>query len=336
MRTSFLQFIYPPDVKMKNYTMLSMSESTLLLRFINPRTGPVISITSAPYPSFLRRWLWYSTARLHPQWEEQPAPFRILRPCGGGWSSDKEESQRKAVAEAIERWAFRYYSKVSPTDAGLNVNPTTDGFAALPAPLGEQRLVTNAYCEALERWLLNRMWDHGDIIFSCIQPENQLLLKLFAPFQGQLHCFQSILSTNQSELPIPEKVTFCLCVFETAPGGAIPGSACGVSPQATLERAILEAYIHVRTFMRMRNHSLEYFENILEKRLYYYGSHIRGYDMVKDRIKQAPASAPVQTPKIVFSKRLEGPWNPEVLIHRVMLPSDSKPANGDALERFLI
>jgi hypothetical protein len=259
-----------------------------------------------------------------------------MRPCGGGWSVDKEESQCKAVTEAVERWAFLHCSKHSPAEAGLDVNPTTDGFAALPASLGEERLVIHAYCEALERWGLNRLWDDGDIAFRRVKPQDDRLLKLFAPFPGELHCFEAAASLDRS-CPIPTtQLTFCLCVFETPTGGAIPGSGCGVSPQATLERAVLEAYVHARAFAKMKDRGVESFENLTEKRLCFFGSQARGYAMVKERIKESACPEPFKAPDIAFSKRLNGPWNPEVLVHRVMLSGDPKAATDPALERFLI
>jgi len=316
--------------------MLTSSAAPALLRFIDPQAGPIVSLISSPHPSFWRRWLWYSTARLHPEWEAQPAPFHVLRPCGAGWSTDKEESQCKAVTEAVERWAFRYCSKHSPAEAGLEVNPTTDGFAALPATLGEKRLLIHAYCEALERWGLNRLWDHGDIAFRHVKPHDDRLLKLFVPFPGELHCFEAVASLDRSSPVSPTQLTFCLCVFETPTGGAIPGSACGASPQATLERAVLEAYVHVRAFAKMKDRAVESFENLIEKRLCFFGNQTRGYAMVKERIKETVSPAPIKAPDIAFSKRLNGPWNPEVLVLRVMLSGDSKAANDTALDRFSI
>ncbi|OGR77566.1 MAG: hypothetical protein A2X40_06700 [Elusimicrobia bacterium GWC2_65_9] len=263
-------------------------------------------------------------------------PFHVLRPCGAGWSSDKEESQCKAVTEAVERWAFRYCSKHSPAEADLDVNPTTDGFAALPATLGEERLFIHAYCEALERWGLSRLWDHGDIAFRRVRPHNDQVLKLFARFPGQLHCFEAIVKLDRSNQTLATQLVFCLCVFETPTGGAIPGSACGAHSQIALERAMLEAYVHVRAFARMKDCNVESFENMIEKRLCFFGNQTRGYAMVKERIQETASPGPINPPDIAFSKRLDGPWNPEVLVHRVMISGDSRAANDAALERFLI
>lgn len=307
-----------------------------LLRFIDPDTGPVISLISSPHPSFWRRWLWYSTARLHPQWEAQSQPFKVMRPCGAGWSSDKEESQSKAVTEAVERWAFRYCTKHSPVEAGLDMNPTTDGFAALPAPLGEERLFIHAYCEALERWTLNRMWDRGDIVFRRVRPNNNRVLRLFARFPGKLHCFEAAVVLDRAIPGLPMQLVFLLCVFETPSGGAIPGSACGGDPQAVLDHAMLEAYVHIGAFARMKGRPIESFENMIEKRLCFFGNGTRGYAMVKEHIKETTSPMPIKPPDIEFSRRLGGPWNPEVLVHRVLIAGTSQTSHRHTLERFLI
>lgn len=96
-----------------------MSESKLLIKFIDPKNGPVVSITTVPYPSFWRRCLWHSTAKLNPVFNLQDRAAKIFDTCsGGGWSSNKEQSQCKAITEAIERWSYNYYSEVDPHKAG--------------------------------------------------------------------------------------------------------------------------------------------------------------------------------------------------------------------------
>jgi len=309
--------------------------TSVLLKFVNPLTGPVISITSSPHPGFWRRWLWLSTARLHPKWVNSNRSLKVLTNCGGGWSSDKTQSQCKAVTEAIERWAFRYYSLHAPNEAGLDVDPTTNGFAALPSLVGEETVLMNAYCESLERWALSRMWDDRDIFFREASIENEKLRNLFADFNGHLHCFKAALMANNHDGLPPRVVYFYLCVFETDTGGAIPGSACGEDHQNTLERATLESYNHVIAYERMKKRQLALFTDIAEQRLYFFANHKNGYNMVKERIKQIADSKIHDTPKILLSKRLRGPWDPEVFVHRVLV-KDSKLIKEGGVERFLI
>lgn len=305
-----------------------------LLKFIDPADGPVISISSVPYPTFWRRGFWHSTAQLHPEWTGRESS-KILQPCGGGWSRDKEESQCKAVTEAIERWCFQWHSKFSPKDAGLDIDPTTNGFAALPSVFGKERVIGNAYCEALERWALNRIWDHGDIPVSEITFGAGRLSKLFDTLKGSGRCFKSILRQRNGDASFSGENIFCLALFKTKDGGVVPGSACGINPDATAERAILEAYIHARAYDRMKKNKMFVFDNILEKRLYFFGSNPKARCMVEERLKCSEPVIYNNLPRICFSRDLVGPWGPEVLVHRLLL-EDSRPFSEGGVERFLI
>lgn len=308
--------------------------ASILLKFVNPKAGPIISISSTPYPNFWRRGLWHSTAQLHPDWNPG-SPAKIFGACGGGWSPDKEQSQCKAVTEAIERWAYRYYSRFSPDTAGFDMDPTSNGFAALPHLLGKDRLIMNAYCEALERWALNRICDRSGLkLYDCLVEDNNPM-KLFAGLKGRLHCLGANLLTRSSGQLQPREVVFYLCIFETMTGGAIPGSACGEHALSTMGRALSETFINVMAFNRMKKRKLTAFEDILEQRLYHFGNSMEGYAAVMRMIKKSNSDARHRTPEIIFSKGLDGPWNPEVLVHRVLV-KDSKPVTTGGIDRFLI
>ncbi|MEK7722580.1 MAG: YcaO-like family protein [Elusimicrobiota bacterium] len=306
-----------------------------LLRFVNPEIGPVVSITSTPYPDLLSRWIWQSTAQLHPDCGLSGAQLKVFEACGGGWSKDKEQSQCKAVTEALERWAYRHYYHFFQKTAALDIDPTSNGFAALPYSLGETEVIINAYCEALERWILNRIWDHGDLELYKIPAEENSIAKLFAGFKGKLHCLgMKLQAYNFDQIP-PLETFFNLCVFETETGGVIPGSACGKDSQAAMERALLETFINVTAFDLMKKRNLTAFDDILEQRLYHFGNSNQGYPGVEKRILRSDARPFSGTPKVIFSKRLAGLWEPEVLVHRVLVDG-SMPVTEGGMERFVI
>jgi hypothetical protein len=294
-----------------------------------------VSIISTPYPDLIHRSLWQSTAQLHADCGLSGAQSKVFGTCGGGWSSDKELSQCKAVTEAIERWAYRRYCRFSPKEAALDIDPTSNGFAALPHSLSEKQVMINAYSEALERWILNRIWDYGDLELYPSSIQESSITKLFDGFKGKLHCFEMKLQPhNLDQLPRIETF-FKLCVFETETGGAIPGSACGNNSQSVGERALLEAFINVTAFNLMRKRDLTVFDDILEQRLYYFGNRKQGYSEVEKRILNPNTRTCSETPKVIFSKRLPGPWEPEVLVHRVLVEG-SMPVTLGGIERFVI
>jgi len=311
-----------------------MSASTLA-RFINPKTGPIISIVSTPYPGFFSRRFWQSAARLHPDCGACGMKTKIFVPCGGGWSRDKEVSQCKAVSEAIERWAFRYYCRGEKGNAGLDIDPTSNGFAALPAFLGEDRLITGAFCEAVERWALGRMWDHGDIGLMETESLESPATELFECSKGKLHCFMTKFLAAKPGQVCREEVTFCLCIFETSEGGAIPGSACGTDRSSVFERAAAEAFVNLSAFNSMRKKKIGVFEDILEKRLHFFGSRPDGYKEVSGKLNRSGGTASCEVPEVIFSKRLSGPWEPEVLVHRVLVDNARLVTFGGA-DRFVL
>lgn len=304
-----------------------------LLRFIDPQSGPIVGISTSAHPSFWRRLLWYSTAELHPRWLDPSRKGVELLFGGAGWSTDKENSQCIAVTEAIERWAYRFYATSGAKECGIDLDPTTNGFAALPSAMGSLPLMMHAYHEALERWALNRMWDDAGIRFREAQPEDDLL-PMFSQFKGCVKCFTATLQGQVLESIPAEPVVFCLCVFFNERGGAIPGSACTKSSSSAVRRAMLEAYVHVRAFSRLERKAASSMD-ITEERLLFFATEPRAGAMVSERLRLSDSPIPQQTTKIILSKHLPGPWNPEVDIYRVIV-EDSEPINSGGAERFVI
>lgn len=304
-----------------------------LLRFVDPDSGPIVRITTAIHPSFWRRLLWYSIAELHPRWLDPGRKCAELRFGGAGWDGDKENSQCIAVTEAIERWAYRFYSTSRPRDCGLDVDPTTNGFAALPSSMGIQPLIRHAYHEALERWALNRIWDDADFHLRETQPEKQLL-PMFSRFKGRVRCFAATLNGRALESIAAEPAAFCLCIFFNDRGGAIPGSACAESPSSATKRAMLEAYIHATAFPRLEGKDTSNMD-ITEERLLFFAADPGAGAAITEKLRLSDSFAPQRTPKVVLSKYLPGPWNPEVNVYRVIV-EDSNPINSGGVERFVI
>jgi hypothetical protein len=313
--------------------MSSIAES--LRRFVDPTDGPVTSIQSAPYPSFWRRKIWHSGAPLHERWIPKERKLQVLQYAGGGWSRDREESQCKAVTEAIERWALRFYSLNAPNEAALHLDPTSNGFAALPASLGEARLISGAYCEAVERWTLARLWDQGGFPTREVALDDSTLAALLPKSLGESRCFETTLKSATPKLSGGDRLYFVLCLVKTAEGGVLPGSACGLHPNEVLERAVCEARIHINAFKRLSSKNGIQLANLTEQRLRHFAENPAGFDTIIRRLMISDTPPSMTAPPAAFSRRLHGEWDPEVSVHRVMVEQPLHLQEG-GLDRFLI
>lgn len=307
-----------------------------LLRFIDSETGPITKITSAPYPGLIRRICWHSSAFLHKRIAGSNGEFKIFNHgSGGGWSAHKEDSQIKAVVEAIERWAFYYHSgSQNAKSAALDIDSTTNGFAALPDIFGNEAVKENAYCEALERWLLDRVWYNGDVFFVDFPLERSWAAGLFGRQMERLHVYITEPICPEFSALSTKKVFFCLALLETDCGGMLPGSACGADLNAVAEHAIVELYSHHLAFEKLKALNPARLDSIIEARLYRFASSKSAGDAVKSRIKVGKGGI-LKVPEVVFSAAITGPWNPEVNVYRVLL-GDTVPFLVDGVDRFLI
>lgn len=304
-----------------------------LLRFLNKEQGPVTGITSVPYPGLWNARLWHSTATLHHAYV-LPDSGRVLVSAGSGWSPDREESQAKAVTEAVERWAYSLYQK-NVCAAALDKDNTTTGFAALPEEAPAAQLILNAYSEAVERWAVSSIWDAANIPLTEAEADPGVFQKLFKKLDGRLHCFRTGLKTLGAPVPAGDTLEFCLYVFETAQGGAVPGSACGDNWGIVSQRALTEVFTHATAFRRLEKQRPAVISNILERRLLRFGADPGGFVKVVERFWCVSGKLMPETPPVIFSSQLTGPWNPEISIHRVVL-KDSPPFVSGGEERFVI
>lgn len=306
-----------------------------LMRFLDPHKGPVVSLVSAPYPSFWTRALWHSSAILHPSIQSSlSTDTTVLKSCGSGWSSNKQESQSKAITEAVERWALSTYSRC-PQKAALDIDPTSTGFSALPSSFTRDQSRAISYCEALERWALNSIWDNADIPLEQAFFSDKVLLGLFRNLQGKVHLYRTEFTDAKLDSQSVFRTNFYLCLFETSAGGVIPGSACGVDAAVATRRAVLEAFTHARAFFRLKKLPAGETTNILEKRLLHFGDLDHGFAEISKRLSAGTASAVKSTPDIVFSGELAGPWNPEIVVYRIVLRGSPAFLSG-GIERFVI
>lgn len=304
-----------------------------LLRFLDKEQGPVTAMTSVPYPGVWNTQLWHSTATLHPAYVS-PNSGRVLVSAGSGWSTDREESQAKAVTEAVERWAF-FFCQKHPVGAALDKDNTTTGFAAMPEEAPSAGLVHNAYSEALERWIISSIWDAANIPLTEVEADPGVFRKFFKKLDGRLHCYRTRIGTSGEPVLGEGTLEFYYYIFETGQGGAVPGSACGANREAVSLRALTEVFTHATAFRRLEKQPSDLISDILERRLLRFGADPRGFDKVVERLRCGPGIVVPTAPSVIFSRRLVGPWNPEISIHRVVL-KDSPPFVSGGEDRFVI
>lgn len=301
-----------------------------VLRFINAEKGPITGIISAPYPGILRRRFWHSAAHLKSGPAGSAAGFKVLDDCGGAWSRNRELSQLKAVVEAVERWAYRSYCASDPAAAALDRDSTGNGFAAMPGPDAGGLAASNAFCEALERFLMDRLWEAGlgMKLSGSVDPQ---IADLFRRYGGVPAVYELNFSAELPGVPGRRDLFFFLCLFKPGTGGVIPGSSCSPEAVGGRERAMFECLNHCRAYERMKGRGEGELVNILEKRLYKFASSGGYFDKVVSKL----SGGGFEPPAVFFSRRLPGPWDPDIVVHRVLLEG-AAPINGGGLERFII
>jgi hypothetical protein len=309
-----------------------MSDSKLL-RFVDPQSGPVTSIISVPYSRFLHRTLWHSRALLAPHLAINPGSA-VFESCGSGWDKKKQNSQSKAVTEAVERWALCFYAK-DPGKAGLEIDGTSTGFAALPEDLGEERVRLNAYCEALERWLLNLIWNEAGISLKEGTVPRGVFTALFDKYGARAHLYGAEINSEAIKIKVSDRLYFSYCLLRTREGGVLPGSACGKNMRAASDRALAEAYMHLLALDRLKKKSQNDVVDILEKRVVFFGSDPGGFERVVKKLRLTADAVQTVSPEIAFSKKLSGPWEPEIVVWRVII-KNSRPFLAGGVDRFLI
>ncbi len=121
--------------------------------------GPVEKIEVVSYRDALKEMTYEALVYLKPHYKNAREKSGIYGKCDGS-GTDRSEvvAIRKGVAEAIERWAFYSLNAEKKHRAGLNVDPTSTGFAALPCfPRRAARRF--ALIEAVERWAITNWWN---------------------------------------------------------------------------------------------------------------------------------------------------------------------------------
>jgi hypothetical protein len=295
---------------------------TELLRYVDASRGPIICLESELQPSGHCPQLWCSRAKLH------PSCHLNKKTCSVGWGQSKEQSQTKAIVEAVERWAF--YSLKNSPKADFKTDPSSTGFAAAPKKLGQDFVFRNGGLEAVERWMMARIAD-GESVWLRAAPAERLgnLRSLFLGNEGQLLVYKSSCLLPR---PFPSEVAhFALVIFRFSHGGIVPGTACAKTLDEAIKRAGVECFNRLRKFRRLQE-GLESLDHFTTARLWNFATESKDVDDVFESIRRGlkePAKL-LEPPRVKSADLFDGPWNPEVLVGRVLLRGVPSMCEGGA------
>lgn len=253
---------------------------------VNPESGPIVRLATRQIHALSGKIEWEALAYLHPKLRpaEEPKHF-IYGTCDGtGTASTKSVACHKAISEALERWAFHQtYDDIDHRARyGLDVEPTTTGFAAWPG-LFSYAARHKALLEAAERWSIASWWT-GNIAHESIPSKTSQAIAIQAPFAK----------------------THIVVTFDTLANGLhVYGFAADCTQDAAIGRAHTEMERNARVLSIPRDHDPNL--GLLEKRLVYFSSS-NGRLQFLERLKHRSLSAGSK-PKLLVHAPLKGPWN---------------------------
>jgi len=297
-----------------------------LLRYVDPVHGPILGVDSSPQPGILRPAYWFSRAKLAVL---ERFSERLARPlAGAGWSPDKETSQRKAVTEGIERWA---HATTRPRAAGLDRDPTTNGFAALPLafPNADAHARRLALDEAVERWAMTRLSGTSPLPLQRFPPGKAVLALWRSP--RNLELFGASIASETDGV-----TQLRIAIGRFASGGIVLGAACACDPAAAEEKAWIEAFNGRRKFLRVIDGNEQLLPRISLQRLWHYATDPRAAGRLRARLAertQAGAATAV-APSVILSARIAGPWESDFVVWRCLV-DDAPPPTEGGLDRWI-
>jgi hypothetical protein len=168
-------------------------------------------------------------------------------PISGGFSEDRMQARKIAVAEFLERKAFRNLSESDvATQAawGLNLIPTACGFAA---GFDRENTVLRSIKEATERWVMSKWIDEQcqieEIPFSDLKTElDSISLFFVSQFEKVLFFKKTVVvPVNNQFLQITVAQTMGLTEL-----GIFPGSSAQYTTSGNVwQHALLESFRHL-------------------------------------------------------------------------------------------
>ncbi len=223
-------------------------------------------------------------------------PSKMIHSNSHGMGSDyiKNRAISKSISEAIERWA--YFETKNKKCEDYIISPNTSGFSAFPRKLKKQARDTSIY-EAYERWCLfelnkNRLSleykiDQGEFIYF--------------HFNNELKIFFAIIEQNLD----------------------LDRSAYGFAAARSLKDCLFKARVEKNrnifnlNYFKKNNLKIENLDRN-ERRLIYFSTN-EGNNYFKSLLN---LKNKVRTPKMLYSKEVEGKWSKYSAVWRTVFDID--------------
>jgi len=233
--------------------------------------------------------------------------------AGSGTDREPAVARHKAVAEAMERWAFhRLVGAERAAEFGFDVDPSSTGMAAFPGIFRRQAR-RRAVLEAIERWSLIAWWE-GRLAAERVSTDwpGVEAVAIEGPAGG---------------------VTAVVWARSTW-GGYVYGHAAEESIGAACEHAVVELARHewvlrAKWFREVATGARPTPSNIMEQRCLFFAGD-EGHALFLDRVAARPAGAPAGKPEVICDAFLPGPWSRYATVWRFAFrpPSDAYRAGG--------
>ncbi len=265
-------------------------------------TGPISKITTIQLKS---ENFWQASAWIHPDLLHSLAPHSLLYSSAPGCGTDASRihSIRKAIFEAMERWAF--VECMSSPDSSrksqlaLDWSTSTHGMAARGVS-DLKACRQHALCEALERHVLLNAWRGSISLQRDFRTQDTFGAQIY--FDSHTYYFALIQNTY-------------------APGRYAFGFSCRANETEALAHAKIELLRNVEALRISSGESSDQLRDLYEKRAYFFSTQT-GYDLFRDRIA-ARSTSKVQSitlrSPILCDRAVPGPWSRYCRVHRIVL-----------------
>jgi hypothetical protein len=252
-----------------------------------------------------------------------------------GISLSSDTALIKALVEFVERKAL-WEGGAKGIEPCLTER--SDGTAAFPLAMNLRTRAlsaarSNAYCEAVERFVWSKWWDDPDTHFSQQNVTNDIL-GLARPLIDAIDLEAKIRRLRIVEPTIESNsgIRVLILLAELHGGGCATGGAAGPkNSNEVIFRASSELLRHVLAIARIkRGHK---FDSFYERRLAYFGLG-RGDDLVRNRMN-SHGLTPIKLPPLKFDTTIPHELDHLVAVHRCYF--ENQPAFvGGTLERLCI
>ena len=234
---------------------------------------------------------------------------------GTGTAATRAIASHVAISEALETWAF--YASLANRDAraamGLDVDPTSTGFAAWPGPFSRQARI-RALHEAIERWSLLAWWGRR------------------LGHEALENSPDRVVRTHKIVTPWPA-VSMVLVDRAVDPGLRAYGFACDATETEAIRRASVELARNVAVLEKWAALVDKPEPGLLMERRLIYFAGPRGYAEFLTRLAQNVQDPVDSHPNLLVDRSVPGPWERYCRVWRCLFEPAIEPST--ALDRFL-